>query len=111
MFSGVIAAQLRARRHDVLAVVEDASLTGLADEEILAVSADAGRALVTGNIKDFVPLDHRYKAAGKSHAGLVLISSKTFPQDRSYVGSVVAALDLLLKDGSLRPDSVTFLQR
>lgn len=111
MFSGVIAAQLRARRHDVIAAVEDASLVGLSDEEIFASAADAGRALVTANIKDFVPLDQRYKATGRTHAGLVLISSKAFPQDRSFTGAVVTALDRLLDKESLRPDVVTFLQR
>ncbi|MGH9114396.1 MAG: DUF5615 family PIN-like protein [Acidimicrobiales bacterium] len=111
MLSGVIAAQLRARGHDAVAVVEDAALAGLTDDEVLAAAASAGRALVTANIKDFVPLDQRYKAAGRTHPGLVLISSKAFPQDRSYTGALVTALDKLLREGSLRPGVMTFLQR
>jgi hypothetical protein len=66
---------------------------------------------VTANIKDFVPLDQRYKASGRAQAGLVLISAKTFPQDRTFVGAVVAALDKLLDEETIRPDTVVFLQR
>jgi hypothetical protein len=78
----------------------------MSDEEILAYAAGVGRALVTANIKDFVPLDQRYKTAGRSHAGLVLISTKGFPQDRSFTGAVVTALDRLLNDESLAVDAV-----
>jgi predicted nuclease of predicted toxin-antitoxin system len=111
MLSGVIAEQLRARGHDVVAVVDDSALIGLPDEEILAAAANKGRALVTANIKDFVPLDHRYKASGRSHAGLVLISAKAFPQDRAFIGAVVEALHALLNENSQHPDAVVFLQR
>lgn len=111
MLSGEIAAQIRRRGHDVIAVVEDTSLTALADEEILAQAATGGRALVTINIKDFVPLDQRYKASGRNHGGLVLVSAKTFPQDRSFIGAVVSALAKLLDDDTLRADAVVFLQR
>ena len=111
MLSGVIAAQLRARRHDAVAAVEESSLAGLSDEEILAFASSAGRALVTANIKDFVPLDQGFKAAGRKHAGLVLISSKAFPQDRSFTGAIVTALDKLLNEETPQVDAVTFLQR
>lgn len=111
MLSGAIAAQLRARGHDVVAVVEDASLVGLPDEQVLAAATNAGRALVTTNVRDFVPLDQRYKASSSAHAGLVLVSSKTFPQDRSFIGAVVRALDRLLSEEALRTDATTFLQR
>lgn len=110
MLSGVIAEQLRARGHDVVAVVDDSALIGLPDEEILAAAANKGRALVTTNIKDFVPLDQRYKASGRTHAGLVVVSSKTFPQDRSFIGAIVLALDILLNQETLRTDTMTFLQ-
>ena len=111
MLSGVIAVQLRARKRDVIAAVEDSSLVGLPDDEILAFAADAGRALVTVNIKDFVLLDQRYRAAGQTHAGLVLISSKAFPQDRSFTGAVVTALGKLLNERTDLADVVTFLPR
>ena len=111
MLSGVIAEQLRAPGHDVVAVVDDPALVGLPDEDILTAAAMGGRALVTANIKDFVPLDQGYKASGQAHAGLVLLSAKTFPQDRAFVGAIVSALDKLLNEETIRPGTLTFLQR
>jgi hypothetical protein len=102
MFSTVIAEQLRAKGHDVLAVVADPALIGLADEQILGHATTAGRALVTVNIKDFVPLDARYRAANQTHSGLILVSAKAFPQDRAFIGAIVSALSALLD----RPDRI-----
>lgn len=111
MLTGAIAEQLRARGRDVTAVVEDPALTGLPDEELLASAVGDGRALVTANIKDFVPIDQRYRATGRGHAGLVLVSARTFPQNRALVGALVAALDKLLTEGSPMPNSAVFLRR
>ena len=96
MFSGLIAEQLRAAGHDMLAVVTDPALVTLADDQILAHATTTGRALVTANIKDFMPLDARYRAASQTHAGLILVSSKTFPQDRAYTAAITKALAALL---------------
>ena len=112
MFSGTIAGQLRAKGHDVLAVVADPALVALPDEQILAHAASTGRALVTANIKDFIPLDARYRAASQEHAGLILVSAKTFPQDRSYTAAVVSALVVLLDQSPRLPrGQVTFPPR
>jgi uncharacterized protein YbjT (DUF2867 family) len=69
MFSGAIAAQLRAKGHDVVAVVADPALAGLADDQILAQATAAGRVLVTTNIEYFMPLDARYRAASRLTPG------------------------------------------
>ena len=112
MFSGNIAEQLSAHGHDVRAVVTDRSLVALPDERILAQAAADGRALVTANIKDFVPLDALYRSVGRSHAGIVLVSTRAFPQDRSLTGAVVDSLARLLKDpDGLGPDRMVFLRR
>ena len=112
MLSGAIAEQLRAKGHDVLAVVSDPALTGLADDQILAHATAAGRALVTANIKDFMPLDARYRAAGQAHAGLVLLSAKTFPQDRSFTTAIITALSALLdQPNPIEAGQVLFLGR
>jgi hypothetical protein len=42
-------------------------LARLADDQILAYATVEGRALVTASIKDFMPLDSRYRAAGQAH--------------------------------------------
>ena len=107
MFSVAIAEQLRAKGHDVIAVVTDPALVGLSDDQILAHATDTGRALVTANIKDFVPLDARYRAASQTHAGLILVSTKTFPQDRTFTAAITSALSALLgKAGQIHPGQV-----
>ena len=112
MFSDTIAQQLRAKGHDIIAVVADPALVSLPDDQILAHAAAAGRALVTANIKDFMPHDGQYRAAGQSHSGLILVSTRTFPQDRSYTGAITSALAALLdKHGQIQADQVIFLAR
>jgi hypothetical protein len=112
MFSGLIAEQLRAAGHDVLAVVTDPALVTLPDDQILAHATTTGRALVTANIKDFMPLDARYRAASQDHAGLILVSSKTFPQDRAYTAAITKALAALLDQPTqVQPGQVLFLSR
>jgi hypothetical protein len=112
MFSDTIAQQLRAKGHDVQAVVADPSLASLPDDQILSRATATGRALVTANIKDFMPLDARYRAAGQAHAGLILVSAKTFPQNRSYTSAVTNALAALLDEREqIEASQVTFLVR
>src|ERR1700722_9545125 len=96
MFPRAMVDQLNAKGHDVRAVVADPEFTGLPDEDVLIGATEAGRALVTANIKDFMPIDARYRAASRSHTGLVMVSSKTFPQSRAYVVAITSALDALL---------------
>jgi uncharacterized protein DUF5615 len=112
MFSGAIAGKLRAKGHDVVAVVADSALTGLADDQILAHATAAGRVFVTANIKDFIPLDARYRAASQAHAGLILVSTKTFPQDRSFTAAITSALSALLdQPRAIQAGQVLFLAR
>jgi hypothetical protein len=112
MFSDDIAEQLRAKGYDVISVVADPALVGLPDDQVLAYATTEGRALVTTSIKDFVPLDGRYRAAGQSHAGLVLVSTKTFPQNRGFPSAITTSLAALL-NGTVKIQSgqVLFLTR
>lgn len=96
MFTDDIAQQLRTKGYDVISVVADPALVGLPDDRILAYATAEGRALVTANIKDFVPLDARYRAADQPHAGFILVSTKTFPQNRGFPSAVTTALAALL---------------
>jgi hypothetical protein len=112
MFSDTIAQQLRNKSYDVISVVAHPALVALPDDQILTHAATEGRALVTANIKDFVPLDGRYRAAGHSHPGLILVSTKTFPQNRGFTTAITAALDALLSDtNKIQPGQVLFLTR
>lgn len=112
MFADDIARQLCTTGHDVISVVADPALAGLPDDQILAYATTEGRALVTASIKDFIPLDTRYRAAGQYHAGLILVSTKTFPQNRGFPTAVAAALAVLLSGtAKIQPGQVLFLTR
>jgi hypothetical protein len=112
MFSDAIAARLRAKNYDVRSVVADQNLAGRPDDQILAFAASTGRVLVTANIKDFLPLDSDYRATGRSHAGLILVSAKTFPQNRSYSAAIAEALLTVLdSDNEIASGQVMFLAR
>ena len=112
MFSDDIAQQLRAKGYDVVSVVADPAPVGLPDDQVLAYAMTHGRTLVTANIKDFVPLDGRYRAAGQSHAGLILVSTKTFPQNRGFPPAIAASLVTLLSGtAKIQSGQVLFLTR
>lgn len=106
-----VATQLRASGRDVQAAVADPDLVGLPDAALLAHATAAGRTLVTRNIKDFVALDAQCRAIGTPHAGLVLVSTKSFPQVRRARGALVRALDALLDAGGVDRGAVVFLPR
>ena len=110
MLSDALAEQLRAKGHDVLAVLADPALVAAPDTTVLAHAASAGRAVVTRNIKDFVALDATYRASGATHAGLVLVSTKTFPEDRNAPGALTRSLDALLTAGGIESGATVFLR-
>lgn len=88
-----MAAVLRSLGLDVVAVQQRIDLRGLSDEEILAAAWREGRAVVTENVKDFAPLDHRWAVEGREHAGIVFTSPKRCNRARlAYPGDLVAAL-------------------
>jgi hypothetical protein len=112
MFSDDIAQQLRAKGYDVISVVADPALVGLPDDQVLAYAASEGRTLVTANIKDFAPLDGRYRAADQAYAGLILVSTKAFPQNRGFPSAMTTSLATLLSDtAKIQSGQVLFLTR
>jgi hypothetical protein len=67
-----IATALR-ERHDVHAADEERQLDGWEDEQLLALATDEGRVMVTFNVGDFARITTEWAAAGRSHAGCLLI--------------------------------------
>ena len=65
--------------------------SGCPTEQILAAAAVGGRALVTANINRLRTPRRRLQGTGRNHAGLILVTTKTFPQDRSFVGTIVSS--------------------
>lgn len=49
------------------------------DAELFAASQGERRAVVTENVRDFVPITNDCDARGTSHHGLVLVHPATFP--------------------------------
>ena len=66
-----LATLLREQGFDVIHVSED-DLEGKPDNEILRVASESHRAVVTFNIKDFIPLAIQYFDDGKEHYGIVV---------------------------------------
>jgi hypothetical protein len=85
--SSQIAVELRSRGLDAVAVTERADLVRTSDEQVLAAATAERRAVVTNTIKDFRPLAAARLAAGRSHAGLILL-----PARRSRTRAAVTAL-------------------
>lgn len=96
-YSPAIARQLRTKAHDVVAVAERADLVGLSDEELLRRMGLEQRAIMTNNVKDFVPLTSQAALDGDDHYGVLLTSDKSMPRRSDTIGRMVAALDAFLR--------------
>ena len=109
----VIAAELRRRGHDVVAVAERPDLRGTVDRALWLATRREGRVLVTRDVHDFMRLVAADRAVGQAHPGLLLIHSRDFTRRGRDVGRLVKALDALLaarpSDGALDSD-VAWLQ-
>jgi hypothetical protein len=95
-YSPEIARQLHSRGHDVVAVAEGADLVGLGDE-LLRGMARERRAIVTSNVKDFVPLATRAALEAGAHYGLLFTSDRSMPRRIDAIGRLVDALDRFLR--------------
>lgn len=110
-FSGrAIGTALTARGHDVLALDANLLSKALRDPEVLALATSEGRVLVTVNVKDFMPLVHRWLRAGRSHAGLILVPSRVKNED---FGPLISGIRALLADTKAADwiDRVAWLHR
>lgn len=95
-YSPRIAEHLRARGHDVTAVAGKPGLAGLADRRLIAAARQEGRALLTENVADFLPIAAELARTGTPHAGIVLASARRFLRSRDATGWLVETLDGLL---------------
>ncbi|MCI0586881.1 MAG: DUF5615 family PIN-like protein [Planctomycetes bacterium] len=66
-----LARALRARGHDVVALVEEDRL-GCSDEENLRWAARVDRTIVTFDVSDFATLHDSFLRRGEPHAGILL---------------------------------------
>lgn len=91
-----IATALR-EQHDVRAADEERQLDGWEDEQLLALATDEGRVMVTFNVGDFARITTEWAAAGRSHAGCLLIVGI----DHSEFGLILRVIEHAL---STRPE-------
>ncbi len=108
MYAPEIARQLRQRGHDVVAVKERPELVEASDAELFAWMAAEGRAIVTNNAADFMPLFAQAALDEQHHNGLWLTSDRSLPRRRDTIGRFVAVLDRLLQE---HPDPATDLDQ
>ncbi len=92
-----VAAALRDRGHDVIAVAEDPELRALTDQDLLLYAASESRRIVTENVKDFRRLILRSEESGQPTAGVLFTSSRTFPRSRRNRGPLIDALHTWLR--------------
>jgi hypothetical protein len=90
-----IAAQLRERGHDVVAVGEREDLIGRDDRHIIDVAFTERRAVITKNVKDFRPLAAERLARGQRHGGLILLAFAR-ARTRARVERTADAIDAVL---------------
>lgn len=97
MWPPAVAAALRERGHDVVAVAERSDLRGKPDEVISAEALADARAIVTENVVDYRPLASAALRADRASPTLILTSNRTNPRaSRRTAGRLVVALDTLL---------------
>ncbi len=93
MFSPLVAAELRARGHDAVAIKERDEWQSLSDLEVVALARTEQRAVVTANLRDFRPLHAELVAAGgEGHAGMVFVPA-SFRITTAATGEIVATLE------------------
>ena len=105
MHAPIIAATLRDRGHDVLAVAEQTDLRALTDDELYTWARQHQRRIVTENVKDFAPLLRRAEESEQPMTAMLFTSSRTLPRSRRNPGPIIDALDAWLPatDATQRP--------
>ena len=99
MFSAAIAAGLRERGHDLIAVADRPDLRAKSDEEKFAWASAEARWLLTENVKDFRPIMLRALPGGPPGCGLLFTSGRAFPRSRKNPGPLINALHAWLTAG------------
>jgi predicted nuclease of predicted toxin-antitoxin system len=98
MFSPLVAAELRTRGHDVVAIKEHPECQATSDPEVVSLARAERRAIVTNNVRDFRPLHAELVAAGGDrHAGMVFVPANV-PRTKAATGQLAAALEVKLAE-------------
>lgn len=93
----VIVRALRERGHDVRAVNQEPALDAWEDEALLELAAADARIMVTFNVRDFPRICVEWAAAGRHHAGCLILVGI----DHGEFGLVLRVIEAAL---AARPD-------
>ena len=96
-----IATALR-EQHDVRAADEERELDGWDDERLLALATEERRIMVTFNVAAFARITTEWAAAGRSHAGCLLIAGV----DHAEFGLILRVIEHALPT---RPDQSAWI--
>lgn len=113
MFPFEIAAQLRRRGHDVVAVQERPPSRGKKDPGLFASAQLEGCVVVTENRDDFLRLDREYRRRNADHHGIIITGPRFARRGSAWIGRLVVALDRFLREAEehpLEPSFVRWLQ-
>lgn len=88
----VIAEALRERGHDVRAADEERALDGWDDEQLLELAVAEERIMVTFNVRDFPRIVSEWAAAGRHHAGCLIIIRLDHREFGAILQVITAAL-------------------
>ncbi|MGH3446728.1 MAG: DUF5615 family PIN-like protein [Nocardioidaceae bacterium] len=107
--SHAIADQLNARGIDAVAVATRPNLRSLPDHDILEAAAAEGGVLVTRNIGDFARLDRLWNSTGRTHPGILCVSTRRFPETAAFVDALTAAVIQWTESGQAISSTHAFL--
>lgn len=109
MNSWRVAAELRQRGYDVVAVKRDRpELESRTDPTILQTAAAERRAVVTNNVRDYRVEHARTRARGVDHYGIVYTYDDTLPRNGAAFSLWISTLQELLEG---HPADDAFLNR
>jgi hypothetical protein len=97
MWTPTIAAELRKRNFDVVAINEPAHAgryAGITDDEVFARAQDDGRTIVTDNVADYEKARRDWESRGASDYGVIYALNPPFNRYRgeAVIGQMVKAL-------------------
>ena len=95
MYMPVLARRLRERAHDVVSA-EERGLLATPDTVIFEAMRVEGRAILTNNVVDYMPIVNGAMANGLAHSGVVFTSDRSLPRNKSWLGAYIEALDALM---------------
>jgi len=96
-YAPAIAQQLRSTGHTADSVL-GVGLAGADDHALLEFCERESYALLTNNVRDFVPLARQWAADGREHAGLVFTSDASLPRHSGTIGQFVTLLSALMAE-------------